>query len=325
MSRAASRSCRVTMPMRMGRRNGLLRRRRLAKVHQELAIALAARDGRGRHRQARPSYRSRLDGHARRRPARARRGRGRCPWAPRAGRLRTAASPAPRRRSPAPQIGSSGGRIRRQRDERHVDGDDAGRAVEAGQVGGGEVAGVHALDDGDARVGAQLPVQLAVADVDGDRRRGAPRASSTSVKPPVEAPMSSAEPPGDVEPEGVERVGQLDAAAADPGMIRADDARPRRARTPCVPALTAARPLDDRPARRGSAPGRVRAIRPGRAAPAADRGAASSASRSPLDDPARDRRQVAVGQAGAGQGRVGAGDGARRRAPSTAPTPKSAG
>ena len=44
----------------------------------------------------------------------------------------------------------------------------------------------------------------------------APRCSSTSVKPPVEAPTSSAEPAGDVDAEGVERVRELDAAAADP-------------------------------------------------------------------------------------------------------------
>ena len=49
-----------------------------------------------------------------------------------------------------------------------------GRPAEAGDVGGGEVARVHALDHGDARVGAQLPVQLAVADVEGDH---APRAA----------------------------------------------------------------------------------------------------------------------------------------------------
>ncbi len=89
---------------------------------------------------------------------------------------------------------ASGGRMWRERDERHVDGDDAGRALERGDVGGGQVPRVDALDHDDARIAAQPPVQLAVADVERDDAR-APRCSSTSVKPPVDAPMSSASRP----------------------------------------------------------------------------------------------------------------------------------
>ena len=52
-----------------------------------------------------------------------------------------------------------------QRDERDIDGDD----VEGpGQVGGRQIARVDVLEHDDARVGAQAPVELPVADVEGD-------------------------------------------------------------------------------------------------------------------------------------------------------------
>ena len=47
----------------------------------------------------------------------------------------------------------------------------------------------------------------------------APRCSSTSVNPPVDAPISSARSVPDVEAEHVERMRELDAAAADVGMV----------------------------------------------------------------------------------------------------------
>ena len=67
---------------------------------------------------------------------------------------------------------------------------------------GRQRARVRPLEHDDARVGAQPPVELAVADVERDDAR-APRRSRTSVKPPVEAPMSSAEPALDVDAEDV--------------------------------------------------------------------------------------------------------------------------
>ena len=59
------------------------------------------------------------------------------------------------------------------------------------------------------------------------RRRpcAAPRASSTSVKPPVEAPMSRQITPGRIDGEMVERVGELEPAARDPGMVAGRAAR----------------------------------------------------------------------------------------------------
>ena len=106
-----------------------------------------------------------------------------------------------------------------QRDERDVDGDHEvdrlrGRSAER------QAARVDAFVDDDARIVAQRqsswpwPTSSATT-------RAAPRCSSTSVKPPVEAPMSSASRPVDVDAEGVERVRELEAAAADVRMIRA--------------------------------------------------------------------------------------------------------
>ena len=47
------------------------------------------------------------------------------------------------------------------------------RSTGAGEVAERQVARVEALDDDDARVVAELPVQLAVADVERDDARGA--------------------------------------------------------------------------------------------------------------------------------------------------------
>ena len=49
--------------------------------------------------------------------------------------------------------------------------------------------------------------------------RAAPCASSTSVNPPVEAPISSAVAPATANRELVERVSQLEPAARHPGMV----------------------------------------------------------------------------------------------------------
>ena len=53
--------------------------------------------------------------------------------------------------------------------------------------------------DDDARILAKLPVELAVTDVERDDP-AAPRSSRTCVKPPVDAPMSSARMPDGFSP-----------------------------------------------------------------------------------------------------------------------------
>ncbi len=52
-----------------------------------------------------------------------------------------------------------------------------------------QVARVDAFVHDDARIGAQFPVELAGADIDG-MTRAAPACSRQSVKPPVDAPIS---------------------------------------------------------------------------------------------------------------------------------------
>ena len=69
-----------------------------------------------------------------------------------------------------------------ERDERDVDCDEVERAGVGGHWSAVEVARVRALDGDHARIGPQLPIELAVADVERDDARGAV-ASSTSVKP----------------------------------------------------------------------------------------------------------------------------------------------
>ena len=84
----------------------------------------------------------------------------------------------------------------RQRDEADI-ADEKVRA-RAAEMFGGEVTRVEPFDDGDARIGAKpalnwpWPTSSAVT-------CAAPRSSSTCVKPPVDAPMSSAVRPG-IEP-----------------------------------------------------------------------------------------------------------------------------
>ena len=65
----------------------------------------------------------------------------------------------------------------------------------------------------------------------------APRCSSTSVKPPVDAPTSSARRPDGSMREDVERVRELDAAAADIRVIGRRRARRARRRPIGAPAL----------------------------------------------------------------------------------------
>src|SRR6478736_3651124 len=78
--------------------------------------------------------------------------------------------------------------------ERELDGDE--RHVARHELRGegqlAERAGVHALEHDHTRIVPYLRVQLPVADVERDH---APRGSSTSLKPPVDAPTSSASSP----------------------------------------------------------------------------------------------------------------------------------
>ena len=119
----------------------------------------------------------------------------------------------------------SAGQHQAQRDEGQVGDDEVDRAVDRlGRQG----ADVGALVDAHPLVGAQRPGELAVA----RRRRRRPRrrrgCSSTSVKPPVEAPASSARRPSTVDRERLERAEQLVRAAGDPaGLVGvgADDDR----------------------------------------------------------------------------------------------------
>ena len=116
----------------------------------------------------------------------------------------------------------------------------------------GQLAGVHALEHGHARVVAQPRVQLAVADVERDHARGAALEQDVGEPARRGADVEAVEP-GRVDAERVERVRELLAAARDVPRRRAR----RRARPP------------RRPARRPSS-GRGRG-RPGRA-PAPARG-----------------------------------------------------
>ena len=102
---------------------------------------------------------------------------------------------------------------------------------------GGQPARVEPFVRAHARVGGEARVELAA----GRRRPRRPSArrapSSTSVKPPVEAPTSRQARPVGSSAEGVERRGELDAAARDPGMRRAGlDPRVfgERRRRPCA-------------------------------------------------------------------------------------------
>ena len=83
-------------------------------------------------------------------------------------------------------------------------------------------ARVHAFADEDARIGAKPPIELAVADVERDDRRGAALQQHVGEAAGRRADVERA-PAGGVDAEGVERAGELDAAAADVGMIRRDE------------------------------------------------------------------------------------------------------
>ena len=81
-----------------------------------------------------------------------------------------------------------------------------------------EGAGVHALAHDDARVGAELPIQLSAADVERDDERRAALeehfGEPTGRGADVERASSF-----DVDTEDVQRVSELERAAADVGVV----------------------------------------------------------------------------------------------------------
>ena len=125
-----------------------------------------------------------------------------------------------------------------QRDERDVDDDES---TGPRQIGRRQVARVEALDDDDARVVAQPSSRAGRGRRRAPPRVRAPRCSRTSVKPPVEAPMSSASRPATAS----RRCRARAPASGRRGRRTDDRARPARRRrrvAPCVPALVTAWP-----------------------------------------------------------------------------------
>ncbi len=165
------------------------------------------------------------------------------------------------------------------RDERDVADDEPGRERQLS-----DLARVHALEDGHARIVPQPGVQLAVADVERDHPGRA--ALEEDVREPagrgadVEAVAT-----GRIDAEGVERVRELLAAARDEARSRAR----RRAR----PSRRPARPPSNvrEPARRGSAPAPARGSPRALARRGGGRGASSpwgNGSRKRAERPARE-------------------------------------
>ena len=84
-----------------------------------------------------------------------------------------------------------------------------------------QLAGVHALEHGHARVGAELRVELAVADVERDDARRAPLEQAVGEATGRGAEVEAVEA-RHVETHGVESVGELLAAARDEARRRLD-------------------------------------------------------------------------------------------------------
>src|ERR1035437_1130714 len=102
-----------------------------------------------------------------------------------------------------------------QRDERDVDGHDVDlvRYIRAR-----ERSGIDALADDDARVGAQAPIELTVADVERDDAGGSSLQQHVGEAAGRGADIEGAAA-GGIHGEGLERVRELDAAAADVRMV----------------------------------------------------------------------------------------------------------
>ncbi len=105
-----------------------------------------------------------------------------------------------------------------QRNERHVDRHQSERPGLDWQVLRSEPPRVGAFDDDDPWVGANLPVELVVADVEGDNPGRAALQQHVG-----EAARGSADVEGNnaggINAKGVERVRKLEPATTDPGMI----------------------------------------------------------------------------------------------------------
>ena len=127
--------------------------------------------------------------------------------------------------------------------------DDVDRAEIGRQIFAPQVPRVEALDDGDARIGPEPPGELAVADVERDHvaRAAVEQHVGEAAGRGADVERDAAR---DVEVKRVERVGELEPAAADPGMIgrayRDLGAGRRRA---CRPSRSARPPTVTSPAR----------------------------------------------------------------------------
>ena len=119
--------------------------------------------------------------------------------------------------APGAHSASAAGRQGRQPDEARVAHQGADALADPVR---GQVAGVDALVQHHARVVAQLPGELATADIDRmDARR--PAMQQHVGEPAGGGPDVEADAPGRREREMIERMGELDAAAGDPGVVLA--------------------------------------------------------------------------------------------------------
>ena len=186
------------------------------------------------------------------------------------GRLRTAASPGS---IISPSLGRASGamagisRVAEMKLASHT-----ARSNLLGKIAGLKIARVHAFADDHARIVAQFPVELAVADVDRlDSRRAALQQAigeSAGGRAHVQA-----DAPAHVDLEMIQRRGQLEPAAARRRACARRLRRGSRSGT-AWPGLSRLLAVDQQPARPGSAPAPFRANRPGRARPGVDRATA---------------------------------------------------
>ena len=89
------------------------------------------------------------------------------------------------------------------------------------ELGGIGVSDVGALDHRDALVGSKRPRELPVADVDGNHVRGAALEQAVGESAGRRADVDRRDP-GDVEPEGIERAGELHSAARHVAWLLGD-------------------------------------------------------------------------------------------------------
>ena len=104
------------------------------------------------------------------------------------------------------------------------------RSGAKGRSAGLQLAGVEALDHGHPRILAQAAVELPVADVDRDHPRSAALQQAVGEAAGRGADVEAVAP-GDVEPERVERVLELDPAAGDEARAARRRSAPPRGST----------------------------------------------------------------------------------------------